>query len=134
MHFAAYIERAEKQLMLAKHGRRLLNYLDDTPVVPGDVRPPFEHASAARQVLNDAEEDLRTWEANLEPVHSSAGNLGSNLMPSGEVPESTVGDTSDIASPSSTIGDVTSPTRHHYGQETQEIESTAAQREEGSVA
>ena len=67
--------------MLARHGRRLLNLLDDTPVVPGDTRPAFEHAHQARQVLNDAEEDLRDWAPNLEPVHSTATELGSNLMP-----------------------------------------------------
>ena len=81
MHFAATIERAEKQLMLARHGRRLLNLLDDTPVVPGDTRPAFEHAAQARQILNDAEEDLRDWQPNLEPIPSAAGNMGINLMP-----------------------------------------------------
>ena len=67
--------------MLARHGRRLLNLLDDTPVVPGDTRPAFEHAHQARQVLNDAEEDLRDWAPNLEPIHSAATEMGSNLMP-----------------------------------------------------
>ena len=81
MHFAATIERAEKQIMLARHGRRLLNLLDDTPVVPGDTRPAFEQASQARQILNDAEEDLRDWTPNLEPIHSSATDMGVNLMP-----------------------------------------------------
>ena len=81
VHFAATIERAEKQIMLARHGRRLVNLLDDTPVVPGDTRPAFEHAAQARQVLNDAEEDLREWAPNLEPVNSSAAEMGSNLMP-----------------------------------------------------
>lgn len=81
MHFAATIERAEKQILLARHGRRLLNLLDDTPVVPGDIRPAFEHLHQARQILNDAEEDLREWTPHLDPVHSSAKNLGHNLMP-----------------------------------------------------
>ena len=67
--------------MLARHGRRLLNLLDDTPVVPGDTRPAFEHGSQARQILNDAEEDLREWTPNLEPIHSSATEMGVNLMP-----------------------------------------------------
>lgn len=80
--FAATIERAEKQIILARHGRRLLNLLDDTPVVPGDVRAPFEHANQARQVLNDAEDDLRDWQPELEEVPSSANRLDSNLMPS----------------------------------------------------
>ena len=50
-------------------------------MVPGDTRPPFEHAHQARQILNDAEEDLREWVPNLEPIHSSATDLGANLMP-----------------------------------------------------
>lgn len=84
LHFAATIERAEKQLILARHGRRLLNLLDDTPVVPGDIRQPFAHASEARQVLNDAESELQGWRASMEPVHSNAAGLGANLMPSDE--------------------------------------------------
>lgn len=67
--------------MLARHGRRLLNLLDDTPVVPGDTRPAFEHGAQARQVLNDAEEDLREWTPNLEPIPSTAGEMGTDLMP-----------------------------------------------------
>ncbi|KAI0022989.1 ubiquinone biosynthesis hydrox [Xylariomycetidae sp. FL0641] len=64
--FAAVIERAEKQIILAKHGQRLLNLLDDTPVTPGDARQYYEGGSASRQVLNDAEDDLRGWERNNE--------------------------------------------------------------------
>ncbi|KAI1075721.1 ubiquinone biosynthesis hydrox [Whalleya microplaca] len=62
--FAAVIERAEKQIILAKHGQRLLNLLDDTPVTPGDRRRAYENGGAARQVLNDAEDDLKSWERN----------------------------------------------------------------------
>jgi hypothetical protein len=78
--FAATIERAEKQIILARHGRRLLNLLDDTPVIPGDVRPLYEHTNQARQILNDAEDDLKEWTPELEDVTSS--QLGNNLMPS----------------------------------------------------
>lgn len=101
IHFAATIERAEKQIILARHGRRLINLLDDTPVVPGDVRPAFENASEARQVLNDAEADLQDWQPNLEPV-TAAAPMGTNLMPAGEdldVPESTTITESDIVEP-----------------------------------
>ncbi|KAL2016538.1 hypothetical protein VTK56DRAFT_3432 [Thermocarpiscus australiensis] len=59
--FLAVIERADKQIILARHGLRLLQLLDDSPIVPGDVRPPYAHAAQARQVLNDAEDDLRDW-------------------------------------------------------------------------
>ncbi|KAI1612464.1 Eisosome component PIL1-domain-containing protein [Exophiala viscosa] len=84
INFAATIERAEKQIILAKYGRRLLNLLDDTPVVPGDVRQPFEHGAEARTILADAEQDLQAWEPQLEPIHSNAGGLGTGAMPTGE--------------------------------------------------
>lgn len=60
--FLATIERAEKQIILARHGRRLLHLLDDTPVVPGDQRHPYTHSAQARQILDDAEDDLRDWQ------------------------------------------------------------------------
>ncbi|KAF2012138.1 hypothetical protein BU24DRAFT_425975 [Aaosphaeria arxii CBS 175.79] len=81
IHFAATIERAEKQIILAKQARRLLNLLDDTPIVPGDEHPAFEGAEAARQVLNEAEAELRSWQPQLEPIHSRAGTLGVGAMP-----------------------------------------------------
>ncbi|KAI0194586.1 Eisosome component PIL1/LSP1 [Astrocystis sublimbata] len=62
--FLAVIERAEKQIILAKHGQRLVSLLDDTPVTPGDGRRMYENGGAARQVLNDAEDDLKSWDAN----------------------------------------------------------------------
>jgi len=60
--FIATIERADKQIILARHGLRLLQLLDDTPVVPGDTLPRYENASQARQILNDAEDDLKDWQ------------------------------------------------------------------------
>ncbi|RKU45239.1 hypothetical protein DL546_002814 [Coniochaeta pulveracea] len=63
--FLATIERAEKQIILARHGMRLLKLLDDTPVVPGDVRPAYEGGAQARQILNDAEDDLRDWRPDI---------------------------------------------------------------------
>lgn len=54
--------------MLARHGRRLLNLLDDTPIIPGDQRNPYPYANEARQILNDAEDDLKDWQADLEEV------------------------------------------------------------------
>lgn len=89
--FAATIERAEKQIILARHGRRLLNLLDDTPVIPGDTRPEFPHANQARQILNDAEDDLREWQPELEEVGSSAGLIENNLMPITPQPQSAGG-------------------------------------------
>jgi len=72
IHLAAVIERSEKQTILARHARRLLNYIDDSPVVPGDARQAYVHELEARQVLEDAENDLRGWEPSVEPITSSA--------------------------------------------------------------
>lgn len=105
--------------MLARHGRRLLNLLDDTPVVPGDTRPAFEHAHQARQVLNDAEEDLREWTPNLEPVPSAAAEMGTNLMPAqaGTAATSVSGQTEEPAgiAGGSTSGQLESPPQNLSG-------------------
>jgi hypothetical protein len=66
---------------LAKQARRLLNLMDDTPIVPGDAHPPFERTEEGRQILNDAEDELRNWQPNVEPIHSTAGSLGVGAMP-----------------------------------------------------
>jgi hypothetical protein len=68
------IERSEKQTILARHARRLLHFVDDTPIVPGDQRRAYEHKDDARNVLEDAENDLRSWVRSVEPIPSSAGN------------------------------------------------------------
>jgi hypothetical protein len=73
VEFLATIERAEKQVILARHGLRLLQLLDDSPVVPGDVRPRWAHASQARQVLNDAEDDLREWRLDAAVLLGGVG-------------------------------------------------------------
>jgi hypothetical protein len=80
-HLTATIERAEKQAILAKHARRLLNLIDDTPIVPGDTHPAFSEEEAARQVLNDAEADLRDYRLDVEPITSNSGSLGMGAMP-----------------------------------------------------
>ncbi|KAF3902435.1 hypothetical protein ABW21_db0200625 [Orbilia brochopaga] len=80
-HFAAVVERSQKQEILAKHARRLLSLLDDTPVVPGDARPAYDLERDARQILADAEEDLRNWTLELEEVPTNA-HLDANAMPS----------------------------------------------------
>lgn len=72
-HFAAVIERADKQTILARHGLRMLNLLDDTPVIPGDGAPVFDAEKEARQILIDAEEELKEWVLDIsEEVTSNA--------------------------------------------------------------
>ncbi|KAI9892460.1 MAG: hypothetical protein M1814_001417 [Vezdaea aestivalis] len=110
MNFAATIERAEKQIILAKHGRRLLNLLDDTPVVPGDARPAFEHSTAARQIINDAEADLHEWQLDIEPVHGAGDQIETNLMPaqSTKSPETIEPQATSVATEKATTSEDTS--------------------------
>ena len=82
LHTAAIIERAEKQLILAMQARRVLNLLDDTPIVPGEERAAFAEGPRAQNILSDAETALRSWTASNEPINSNAGGLGVNAMPS----------------------------------------------------
>ncbi|KAJ5567197.1 hypothetical protein N7535_006503 [Penicillium sp. DV-2018c] len=83
IHLAAVIERAEKQTILARHARRLLHYIDDSPVVPGDTRQAYEHEALARQILEDAENDLRSWEPSVEPIVSAADQEDSQAQVNG---------------------------------------------------
>lgn len=49
--------------------------------MPGDVHPAFGEVEAARQVLTDAEDDLRNYELHVDPIPSYSGNLGVGAMP-----------------------------------------------------
>ncbi|RYP41677.1 hypothetical protein DL767_000882 [Monosporascus sp. MG133] len=80
--FIAVIERAEKQIILAKHGRRLLALLDDEPVTPGDRRRSYTHGAQARQILNDAEEDLKNWVLRLDEAAVPSGRANEDTIPS----------------------------------------------------
>jgi hypothetical protein len=77
----AVVERSEKQSILAKHARRLLELLDDTPVVPGAERAGYDNERAAKEILLDAEEELGKWEPGQEGYLPSS-RLESNLLPS----------------------------------------------------
>lgn len=93
VHTAAIIERAEKQILLAQQARRLINLLDDTPMVPGEERPPHPHAETGKEILNDAEASLRGWQSRVEPIHTSSAQLGSNAMATGQdLPSHTTAD------------------------------------------
>ena len=95
-------------------------------VVPGDARPAFEHGAQARQILNDAEEDLREWQPSLEPVPSAATGMGTNLMPTSAT-EGTSTATHSVAG----ADDVSSPIQSP--QKLRDVSgSTAVQAEEGS--
>ncbi|OGM50406.1 sphingolipid long chain base-responsive protein PIL1 [Aspergillus bombycis] len=82
IHLAAVIERGEKQILLARHARRLLGILDDSPVIPGEPRKDYDRGDEASQLIQDAERGLRSWESTTVPIPTSAGHLhDSTLLP-----------------------------------------------------
>lgn len=89
---------------MAKHARRLVNLVDDTPVVPGDLHPPFAGGENARQVLTDAEDDLRNYELHVEPITSNAGSLGAGAMPGAPVGGHSAAPVQDTAHYQDTVG------------------------------
>ncbi|EMT61890.1 hypothetical protein ACKRZS_011580 [Fusarium odoratissimum] len=107
--FAATIERAEKQIILAKHGRRLLELLDDSPVVPGDTRVPYQHSSQARQILNDAEDDLRDWRPEAEGFSTPVQSRSPTLEGKGKEPLASGDNLSPVQSEAATVESETSP-------------------------
>lgn len=52
--------------------------------MPGDSRTAFEHEAQARQVLTDAEDDLREYRLEVDEVPTAGSRLDANLMPTGE--------------------------------------------------
>ncbi|KAL1597239.1 hypothetical protein SLS60_008821 [Paraconiothyrium brasiliense] len=130
IHFAATIERAEKQIILAKQARRILNLLDDTPIVPGDTHPEFANGEHARQILNDAEDGLRNWQPNIEPIHSTAGSLGVGAMPGAEPAYgSEIGQEADHPA----YREKTSRSRSHSGERRAASVGSLGSREGGEV-
>ncbi|KAM0203802.1 hypothetical protein ACHAPA_006263 [Fusarium lateritium] len=107
--FAATIERAEKQIILAKHGRRLLELLDDSPVVPGDTRTAYGHSSQARQILNDAEDDLRDWRPEPESFSTPIQGRSPTLGAKGKEPLQAEERMSPVQSEAPTLESETSP-------------------------
>lgn len=107
--FAATIERAEKQIILAKHGRRLLELLDDSPVVPGDTRTAYGHSSQARQILNDAEDDLKDWRPEPESFSTPIQGRSPTLGGKGKEPLQTEERLSPVQSEAPTLESETSP-------------------------
>lgn len=70
----------------------------------------------AKQILNDAEDELRAWQPTHEPIHSNAGGLGSGAV--GTVPQEQV---------HHTAGSVADTTTSEVPSTYKEDESTIAQ-------
>ncbi len=107
-HFMAHIARAEKQIILAKYGRKMLGLLDDTPVVPGDKRESFAQATEARDLLHDIERELSEFQLDLDPVETT--KLEVNLMPSNAESEPMGNDVGDTNMTETTTEPSTMPT------------------------
>jgi len=113
-HLAAVLERSEKQAILARQAQKLLLLIDDSPIVPGENHEPFAKTEEARQVLNDAEAELKQWAPTWHmpqqaatgpdgmPVPQSATTVGtaeSDLYSDPRTEDSVVGAHSAVEAP-----------------------------------
>lgn len=81
MYFSSLQERSEKQCLLSYYGRKLLDLLDDSPIIPGDARIAYESEKEAKDLLLEAEEALQSWRPGqlfYEKEHSSLQNFVSD--------------------------------------------------------
>lgn len=112
IHLAAVLERSEKQALLARQAQKLVELLDDSPIVPGQERAPFGREEEVREVIADAERELRAWTPSWQSRerHGSHGVEDPSIVSS---PTGT-GHTSD----GSHLAEVTAalpPTQTHAG-------------------
>lgn len=110
--------------MLATQARQLINMLDDTPIVPGEERPSYDAAEAARQTLNDAEQGLRSWQPSHQRINMQSGKLGANAMPGQPGGDSEVNAVTGSAN--------VMPPNNEYLSEEQRIEAMERAQEEAS--
>ncbi|KIW02957.1 uncharacterized protein PV09_05621 [Verruconis gallopava] len=83
LHAAAVLERAEKQAILARQAQKLLLLLDDTPIVPGESHEPFSKNEEARQILSDAEDELKAWQPSWDLPKQTATGQDDMAVPQG---------------------------------------------------
>lgn len=74
VHLAAILERSEKQALLAKQAQKLIYLLDDSPIVPGQERQAFARHEEVRDVINEAEAELRGWTPSWQHVAATGEN------------------------------------------------------------
>ena len=67
---------------MARHGHRLLRLLDYEAVPPGSGPEPYTGDTQARQILNDAKDDLKDWTPESSSEYGSDGER-SSPAPSG---------------------------------------------------
>lgn len=59
--FDSFTEYAEKLAVLSGYGHHLLDLVDDMPITPGECRPPYDSYETSKQIITDAERDIRDW-------------------------------------------------------------------------
>lgn len=75
-------------------------------MVPGDERQPYTHSAQARQILNDAEDDLRDWQP--EPEDQQLGSHQSGTSHEQKAP-------TELSSPTFSSGGELSPRDATHG-------------------
>lgn len=117
VHLAAILERSEKQALLAKHAQKLIVLLDDSPIVPGQEREAFSRHEEVRDVINEAEAELRSWTPSWQhDIGQGASTIGESGLAEPGVIERATGEGHGHTSDGTHLAEVTSappPTQTH---------------------
>lgn len=92
VHLAAVLERSEKQALLAKQAQKLVLLLDDSPIVPGQERAAFARHEEVRDVINEAEAELRSWSPSWQHEVGSSTGVGESAPTEPAVIQQAVGE------------------------------------------
>lgn len=77
--FDSLREHCEKLAIIAGYGKHLLELIDDTPVTPGETRPPYDGYEASKAIIQDCEESLTNWVASNAAVSSKLSTRSRTL-------------------------------------------------------
>lgn len=69
--FDALREHSEKLALIAGFGKHLLDFIDDSPVTPGETRAAYDGYEESKQVIEDCEEALSNWTFDKAAVRSA---------------------------------------------------------------
>ncbi|CAB16733.1 meiotic eisosome BAR domain protein Pil2 [Schizosaccharomyces pombe] len=62
LHIGTLLEHSEKVAILCGYAKKILDLLDDTPIVPGEPRPIYDGYNITRDYIVEAERELANWQ------------------------------------------------------------------------
>lgn len=77
--FDALREHCEKLAIIAGYGKHLLELIDDTRVMPGQIRNAYDGYEASKAIIQDCEDALTNWVSQNAAVKSQLSTRSRTL-------------------------------------------------------